>query len=196
MSLFKKFSGIGLAGRFAAWFLLISLVPMAIIGYLIFISSQNTLIQELNLELEALSFSRATHIEDLLKSTGDIVNGAAELDVFQDNLAHIVGEGATDSEEHLRELRESIEDINDKTNTFYRMKVIDKNGIVIVTTEGGTVFDEIGTDLSDRDYFIGASSVEISTIKHHPSVPAIGSALPTTSFPSPFVYDSNTLPSS
>ncbi|PCI29877.1 hypothetical protein COB52_02140 [Candidatus Kaiserbacteria bacterium] len=118
-----------------------------------FSTSQTALGDAVNDKLEAISYSRASHVEDHLKSSLDIIAGPAELDVFQNNLYNIVQ--GIDVEEALLNLVETIEDLNDKTNTFYKIQIVDKEGIVIaeaVDFDGAA--EEIGKDVSSEDFFV------------------------------------------
>lgn len=171
MNPFSKITN-SLTGRFVAWFLLVATIPMIVIGYLSYSTAQQTLTDQINSELAGIVESRAQNVENTLKGSMDLTVGFAEIHVFQESLAEIiedqereaaglddaVGTGLDD--EHTREafaeLSETLEELNAKTNTFYRIKVLAKNGLVVaenVTAEYNNG-SELGMNLADRDYFI------------------------------------------
>ena len=131
---------------------LIVLLSISTISYFNFLAANKSLNFEIETTVNTLAFSRANQVTDLLRASLDVVQSTAELDVLQDNLEDIVV--GVNVIEATNAIKETIEDINDKTNTFYRMKVIDKNGIVVATTESDSRYDETGDDVSDRNYFI------------------------------------------
>jgi methyl-accepting chemotaxis protein len=164
MSISKR---LGLTGRFILWFLLVSLVPMGIIGFLSFNNASTAIEDELEQNFEALLFSRAENVEDVLKTSHDIIAGPAELDVFQDNLQIIADDiardvagtddalGTGDEDEHTREsfavLQETLNDINDKTNTFFIISVIASNGVVVASSEESRVgINNLGVDFFEE----------------------------------------------
>ncbi len=106
--------------------------------------------------LETAEVSRANHIEDIIKSTLDNLKLAAELDVFQNNLFNIVN--GINVEDSTSEIQEAIDDMNDQTNSFYEVYVIDKNGIVVASSIDSDVNEaekvEIGENLQDDQVFV------------------------------------------
>lgn len=155
-------------------FLVVALLSVGVIGFLNLGNMQSAIESLVNDELEALSFSRAIHIEDLLTSTLDVVKGAAELDLFQDNLKNV--NDGVDVESSLAAMQEALEDINGKTNSFYEIQVADKNGIIVASSSDidEDADEDIGDDVSTEDYFVdGLKGPFISDANDNDGVPTI-----------------------
>ncbi|MBL4694714.1 hypothetical protein JKY72_05075 [Candidatus Gracilibacteria bacterium] len=104
-----------------------------------FTSASSALSNELNKSLEALSFSRQVHVEDLLTATLDQVKASVELDLFQDNLSNLVRTG--DERAYLTPMQEAVEDINDQTNSFFEILVLDGDGVIVASTDADDIGD-------------------------------------------------------
>jgi len=133
---------------------IVVILSVTIVSIVNLLASNDALTLETTKVLNALSFSRADHIGDVLEATLDQTKALSELDLFQNNLDNVVnGVGVEDS---LADLQESLEDINDKTNAFYEISVSDNKGIVVASSSDLTsdVAEHVGNDISNEPYFI------------------------------------------
>jgi len=128
---------------------LIVLLAVGIISLVNFNAANEVITIKSTDTLNALSFGRAEHIADILVSTSDQIKGLAELDLFQNNLLVV-------TEESVEAMQEALEDINDKTNSFYEIQVVDINGIIIASSSdiSSEVDEDVGENIATEKYFI------------------------------------------
>ena len=132
--------------KLIALFVLIAVISISVVGVVSYVQANNALEEQLDHSLNALSYSRAEHIEDLLIASLDQIKAAVELDQFQNRLDEYVNQG---NQQSLQSIQEAIEDMNDQTNSFFEIHILDRTGRVLASTH----IDELGQDWSDKNYF-------------------------------------------
>ncbi len=138
-----------ISAKLITFFLLVSIIPIAIIGITSYYSAKSALEKSINDNISSVVKSRAAHIENFVTVSLDVVNSASSLSLFRDNLNNIrLGIKVKESEALLEA---AMEDWRGNSNVFYRARILDLKGTVIATTK--SVFNDIGLNKSDYDFF-------------------------------------------
>ncbi len=138
-----------ISSKLIALFLLVSVIPIALIAIISYTSSRKSLRDSIEADINSVIHSRAKHIEDFVTVSLDIVNSASALSLFRDNLDNI--QKGIDPVKSRGLLEGAMESWTAKSNSFYRAKILDLNGVIIATTR--SVFNDMGISRSDKDYF-------------------------------------------
>lgn len=136
-------------GKLTALFLVVSVVPVAIIGILSYNSAKSALQKSIDANIASVVSSRAKHIENFLTVSLDVVNSASSLSLFRENLNNI--EHGKDVVKSGNMLDEAMEAWELQSNVFYRAKILNLKGDVIATTKN--VLNDMGINRADKDYF-------------------------------------------
>jgi len=165
---------------------LLVLISITAISYINIDSANKALTVEITKTVNALSFSRANHIADLLESTLDQTKALSELDLFQNNLQNVIN--GVDIEASTAAMQEALEDINDKTNAFYEIQVANNKGIVIAASSDvdSDVDEDVGEDVLSEDYYIeGLKESFISDANDNDGIPTVSYSSPISTDVSP-----------
>jgi len=138
-----------ISAKLIVLFLIASIVPIIVVGVLSYNNAQKALEKSIEETMIATSTTKANHVAYFRTVTLDIIKIASNLDIFQDNLNNV--DKGIEVKQSTDVLGEAMNDLLKNSNTFYRAKIIDKNGIVVASTTDVT--DEDGKDVSDRPYF-------------------------------------------
>ena len=138
-----------ISAKLIALFLIVSIVPIIVVGVLSYNNAQNALKKSIGETMISESNAKANHVAYFRTVTLDIIKIASGLNIFQDNLSNV--DKGIEVKQSTDVLREAMDDFLKNSSTFYRAKIIDKNGIVIASTTDVT--NEDGKDISDRPYF-------------------------------------------
>ena len=138
-----------IAAKLIALFLIVSIVPIIVVGFLSFNNAKKALEKSIEEAMISTSITKANHIAYFRTVTLDIIKIAGNLDIFRDNLYNV--NKGIEVKKSTDVLKEAMNDFLQNSNTFYRAKIIDKNGIVVASTTDVT--NEDGKDVSDRPYF-------------------------------------------
>ncbi|MCX6270901.1 MAG: methyl-accepting chemotaxis protein [Bacteroidetes bacterium] len=145
----KNFVPEKISTKLIGLFLLVSVIPLIIIGIFNYSDSKKALWQSIESNISSVINSRVRHIEDFITVSQDVVNSASSLSLFRNNLDNI--RKGKNVEQSRALLEEAMEDWQSNSNVFYRAKLMDVNGIVIATTKN--IFNDLGMNRSDRIYF-------------------------------------------
>ncbi len=138
-----------ISAKLVALFLIVSIIPVSIIGIISYTSSKASLQSAIETNIQSVANSRAKHIENFVTVSLDVVNSASSLSLFRENLNNI--KKGIDVEKSRAKLDEAMSQWEAKSNVFYRAKILDLNGEVIATTRN--VLNDMGTNRSDMEYF-------------------------------------------
>lgn len=148
MSILKNFSSrFGLTSRFIAWFLVIALVPMAVVAYISYSQAQNQLNKDAINQMASYAQQNENRIFDYLTAN------KAELVAIASNSQLIEHKDITVVQKNL--------DDNIKSSTFDMLLVLDAFGKVIASTNK----QDIGLDKSNDLYFTQAKATEKIYVK-------------------------------
>lgn len=142
-------------------FLVVSLVPLAVVGYLSYSSGKETLKREFSDSLTTISRSRETAIILYLRAkTGRIIDFSSD-GFLRDSLEKI-SQKSPDAKRLSEELsRHFMENKKPLDAEIYGIHVLDVEGTVIASTEKSMV----GTDKSAEPYFVeGKKGVYIKSV--------------------------------
>lgn len=137
MNIFKKF---GLTARFISWFLFIGIVPMIIVGYLSYSSSQRALEQDAVSKLNSIHTSLANHITQYFNDQKELIFTFSHNPGIEGNMKDAV------------KLQEEVNHLIKEHTEFYDVMIIDKYGKIIASNNP----KEIGMDKSQDAYFVSA----------------------------------------
>jgi len=167
---------------------LIVIIAAAAVSVVNFNSANNAIKVEITNTLNALSFSRANHIQDLLIATLDQTKALSELDLFQNNLNNV--KNGVEVLDSTLAMQEALEDINDKTNAFYEIQVANLNGKIIASSSdiSSEVDEAVGTNNSLEDFFIEGLKGSFISKAH------VQEGISTVSYSSPISTDESPLP--
>ncbi len=129
----------------------LSVIPVIILGFLSYNTTKKALENSISERLVAVAYSRAHHIENLLESSRDLVKSVASLKIIKDNLQNM--ENGTEVEKSKNILEDELNDLKHNSVSFYRIKILNKKGIIVASTK--EIVNEVGADRSERDYFKG-----------------------------------------
>ncbi len=138
-----------IGAKLIALFLIVSIVPIIVVGVLSYNNAQNALEKSIAETLISTAITKANHIANFRTVTLDIIQIASHLDIFQDNLNNV--DKGIEVKQSTDFLKGAMNDFCKNSNTFYRAKIMDKNGIVVASTTG--IINQDGKDLSDKVYF-------------------------------------------
>lgn len=138
-----------IGAKLIALFLIVSIVPVIAVGVLSYNDAQKALEKSIEETMLSTSITKANHIAYFRTVTLDIIQIAASMNIFKDNLNNI--DKGIEVKQSTDFLKQAMNDFIQNSNTFYRAKIIDKNGIVVASTTDVT--NEDGKDVSDRPYF-------------------------------------------
>jgi methyl-accepting chemotaxis protein len=148
MNIFKKISQ-SLTGRFTAWFLFVSLVPIVIVGYLSYNNSHSAIEEGQFEKLRAVADATEEGVITLIKGQEHMIEtlgvaiGVAEEDHVE--------EGHTEEDhETIQHLLDEVQEV--ESGTFYEFFFLDEDGKIIASTNNIA----IGKDRAVDDYFTGA----------------------------------------
>lgn len=147
MSLSKRF---GITGRFIAWFLFVSIVPVFIVGYLSYTNSHHALEAQTEEELVALSDILEQHVITLISEQKNSVEALSKIRT----LSQYKELGVYDAQVELSAFF-SIQD------DFYEYFLLDDQGVIIASTN----IDSIGLNKANDDYYVGAKDKMDTHIK-------------------------------
>jgi len=165
---------------------LLVLISISAISYINLNSATEALTIEITKTINSLSFSRGSHIEDLLVATLDQTKALSELDLFQNNLENV--NNGVDIEASTAAMQEALEDINDKTNAFYEIQVANNKGIVVAASSDidSEVDEDVGEDVLSEDYYIeGLKDSFISDANKNDGIPTVSYSSPISTDVSP-----------
>jgi methyl-accepting chemotaxis protein len=138
-----------ISSKLIALFLILSIVPVVLIGVIIYTSSKTALMNTIEANIISVVNSRASHIANFVTVSLDVVNSASALSLFRDNVYNL--KTGKDVIQSRAILEKAMEDWEAKSNVFYRAKILDLNGVVIATTKN--VLNDMGTNRVGYDYF-------------------------------------------
>lgn len=147
----KDFFTRRISSKLIVLLLMVSLIPVLIIGLVSYYSAKGTLENSIAETLTTATVSRAIHVEDLLTASLDIVASSASFPVFRDNLMNI--EKGVDLKMSAVRIEGVLKTFNKTSNAFYRAKILNSKGIVVATTDN-SASEKTGDDRSAKDYFI------------------------------------------
>ncbi len=145
----KNYFSKSISVKLISLFLLIAIVPIAIIGITSYYSAKSALEASIDANMASVANSRADHIENFMTVSRDVVNSASALSLFRDNLNNI--RQGIKVKESTALLEEAMEDWRANANVFYRAKIMDLKGVVIATTK--SVLNDVGINKSNMTYF-------------------------------------------
>jgi GAF domain-containing protein len=142
-------------------FLIITLIPLALLAYLINRSSQNVLTQAANSALFSTASQIASSIDTFISNEIEFIEIEAQLPIFQDYL-NLPVEGRENSElekqaqsylTNLYELRKSQGGVDGRY--LLGFSLLDRSGTVLIDTHpfSGEKNPYVGVDWSERNYF-------------------------------------------
>jgi len=140
MNFFKNIRG-SLTGRFVSWFLLVSIVPMVVIGYLSYTNAETALEHQAEKELDAMAVLSEEIIADHFHSEREILVSLSN--VFEDRSFSNAQELLKSSED----LKEILERVDGDASEFF---ILDLNGNVVASSD----VTKIGADKSNDEYFL------------------------------------------
>jgi|GEM_PF-3342784 len=147
INLFRKISS-SITGRFIAWFLLVSLVPLFVVSYLSYINSKTALEDQAVKELIAVSDSLEENVVTLIQGQGSTLEAMSS-----QHWVHSWREDFGGDEAAIDQVQKAIDHFFEKgREDFYEVFMIDDRGRIIASTDDSV----IGDDKSDDDYFVGA----------------------------------------
>jgi methyl-accepting chemotaxis protein len=132
---------LGLTGRFLSWFLAVSIVPMAIVGYLSYSSAKNAIQQEVVSGASSLAESLERHIVTYFEEQKVTIELLAKNSVFQQR-------------EDVSSIQNVIDDYLKDSKSIYSLMIFDKNGICIASTDPTMK----GQDRASDPYFVEAKN--------------------------------------
>ncbi|PLX28375.1 hypothetical protein C0581_02500 [Candidatus Parcubacteria bacterium] len=155
MKLSQKF---GLTGRFVAWFLFVSLVPIGVVGYFSYVNSHEALEHEAESEVNVAAEIAESAVVSVLQGQVGIVESLAA-----NHLVHSYKESnPEDLEKGVLWLQNSLNHVYEvEKDVFYEFFFLDEKGIIIASTDES----QKGLDRSTDDYFVSAVSKKGAHLK-------------------------------
>lgn len=147
-----------LSTKLVALFLLVSLTPLIMNGFLIIETTRTDLEREVGDHLNALAQSRANHIKTFLTEHKKTVELLASEPIFKELL--LANEKDADYKKLYQNVDNRINNLVKINGEIYKVYVMDKNGKVIVSN----IKSHEGQDRSNNDYY--TKGKEKTSFKH------------------------------
>jgi GAF domain-containing protein/HAMP domain-containing protein len=146
--LFRQLSNFSLRTKLVSAFLLVTLIPMAIISYLNYRSTTQALVQAANVKIAGAAQITADEVDSFFTNTLNATRVKAQDPVIIDYLLLPVSQRSGSAEE--AQVNKLLNSYSHEDSLFVNsIGVIDVNGKSLVDTSPA----EIGVDKTDRDYF-------------------------------------------
>ena len=143
--------------KLIALFLLVSIMPIAIVGYISYANSEKALEKEQFAKLSALSETNEEAVLNFMDGEVAVIHSFSINKFIQDELSRETGRNSEGLSEELEEGLKSLNEGKDYSEIF----IMDKSGKIIASSERKNV----GLDKKDDEYFKGAMEAKDFNIK-------------------------------
>jgi|GEM_PF-1008780 methyl-accepting chemotaxis protein len=150
-NIFKKLTHT-LTGRFVGWFLLVSLVPLIIVSYLVFLRSEAALEHDALQKMEAVAETTEEHIATIMKMDLEVVKIIASNHAFHE---------IEETENGAEIAQEALEHMHEEAKEYYEIFLLDHEGTIVASTDKS----HVGADKSQDSYFTQVMKTENAYIK-------------------------------